>query len=161
MPSNPQDTVIIVSERPIYTGSQFSGSTGPTGPAGATGPQGPAYGPTGPTGLKGATGATGATGPQGTAGAAGATGATGQQGTAGPTGPTGLTGATGQSGTGSGASVLEANGIMGQSVSSDPIVMSSPPTVSVISDTGSTTITGATRRLPSRDGSDFTYLGAT
>ena len=164
MPSNPQDTVIIVSERPIYTGS-ISG--GPTGPAGPTGPQGPANGPTGPigpTGLKGATGATGSTGPQGTAGtagAAGATGATGQQGTAGPTGPTGLTGATGQSGTGSGASVLEVNGVMGQAVSSDPIVMSSPPTVSVISDTGATTIAGATRRLPSRDGVDFTYLGAT
>jgi lysophospholipase L1-like esterase len=39
--------------------------------------------------------------------------------------------------------------------------METPPTVTVITDTGATTITGATRRLPSRDGSDFTYLGAT
>ena len=36
--------------------------------------------------------------------------------------------------------------------------METPPTVTVITDTGATTITGATRRLPSRYGSDFTYL---
>lgn len=175
MPSNPQDTVIIVSERPIYTGSQFNGTTGPTGPSGATGPQGPANGPTGPTGLKGATGPTGPTGLQGTAGTNGlngATGATGQQGIqgtagsngsagpTGPTGPTGLTGATGQSGTGSGSGVLQVDGIMGQAVSSDPVVMSSPPTVSVISDTGATTITGASRINGSYNGKFFTYLSA-
>ena len=85
MPNNPQDTVIIVSERPIYTGSQFSGSTGPTGSAGPTGSTGTA----GTAGVKGATGATGATGPEGTAGTAGVAGATG---------PTGLTGATGATG---------------------------------------------------------------
>ena len=82
MPSNPQDTVIIVSERPIYTGAVVGGGTGSTGSTGAAG----AVGATGPTGL---TGATGATGPQGTAGTAGVAGATG---------PTGLTGATGATG---------------------------------------------------------------
>jgi lysophospholipase L1-like esterase len=175
VPSNPQDTVIIVSERPIYTGSQFSGSTGPTGPSGATGPQGPANGPTGPTGLNGATGATGATGPQGTAGTSGSAGATGPtgntgpQGTAGangsngatgPTGATGLNGATGPTGNITGSGVLQADGVMGQAVSSDPIVMSSPPTVSVLSDTGSTTITGASRINGSYNGKFFTYLSA-
>jgi lysophospholipase L1-like esterase len=38
--------------------------------------------------------------------------------------------------------------------------METPPTVTVISDTGATTIAGATRRAPSRNGSDFTYLSA-
>jgi lysophospholipase L1-like esterase len=38
--------------------------------------------------------------------------------------------------------------------------METPPTVTVITDTGATTIAGATRRAPSRDGSDFTYLSA-
>jgi len=36
--------------------------------------------------------------------------------------------------------------------------METPPTVTVITDTGATTITGATRRAPSRNGLDFTYL---
>ena len=86
MPSDPQDTVIVVSERPIYTGAVFGGAPGSTG---ATGP----VGATGPTGLTGATGATGLQGTAGTAGAAGAVGATG------PTGLTGATGATGTNGT--------------------------------------------------------------
>jgi lysophospholipase L1-like esterase len=55
----------------------------------------------------------------------------------------------------------ESNGITGRVVSSDPVVMSTPPTVTLVADTGATTISGATRRLPSRDGTDFTYLGAT
>ena len=72
-------------------------------------------------------------------------------------GELGATGATGPTG----VRATQTNGVSGQTVSSDPIVMETPPTVTVITDTGATTITGATRRLPSRDGSDFTYLGAT
>jgi hypothetical protein len=81
VPSNPQDTVIIVSERSIYSGALVGGPTGLTGATGATGPQGTA-------GTAGAAGATGATGPQGTAGTAGANGATGATGPGLPTGGT-------------------------------------------------------------------------
>ena len=130
MPSDPQDTVIVVSERPIYTGAVFGGapgSTGATGPVGATGPTGltgatgatglqgtagtagaaGAVGATGPTGLTGATGATGLQGTAGTAGAAGAVGATG------PTGLTGATGATGIQGTAGTAGAAGAVGATG------------------------------------------------
>jgi hypothetical protein len=89
VPSNPQDTVIIVSERSIYSGALVGGPTGLTGATGATGPQGTA----GTTGAAGAVGATGPQGTAGTAGAAGATGATGPQGTAGTAGANGATGA--------------------------------------------------------------------
>ena len=37
MPSDPQDTVIVVSERPIYTGAVFGGAPGATGSAGENG----------------------------------------------------------------------------------------------------------------------------
>ena len=123
----PTDTVIVVSERSVYTGNNqgpigLTGATGPaggpTGPTGANGATGPANGPTGPIGPTGATGttgaastvtgptgATGATGAQGIQGATGAnstvtgpTGSTGNSGPSGSTGPTGPTGANGANG---------------------------------------------------------------
>lgn len=73
MPNNPQDTVIIVSERSVYSGALVGGPTGPTGAIGSTGIQGntgPAgvigpTGPTGPQGIQGVTGNTGLIGPTG------------------------------------------------------------------------------------------------
>ena len=106
----PTDTVIIVSERSVYTGTARGpsgdpgGPTGPTGPKGATGPSGPIGtpgGPTGPTGTAGPTGAQGTTGPTGATGAKGPTGALGSNGTNGSNGPTGATGATGPAGSSS------------------------------------------------------------
>lgn len=47
MPSNPQDTVIIVSERSVYSGALVGGPTGPTGLKGATGSTGPGLPPGG------------------------------------------------------------------------------------------------------------------
>ena len=73
MPSNPQDTVIIVSERSVYSGALVGGPTGPTGAIGSTGIQGN----TGPTGVIGPTGPTGPQGIQGVTGNTGLIGPTG------------------------------------------------------------------------------------
>ena len=107
----PTDTVIIVSERSVYTGGPTgpTGAKGPTGPTGATGVQG-IQGVTGPTS---ATGATGAQGIQGGTGPTGATGATGAQGIQGVTGQTGATGATGNTGATGEAGIPGANGAEG------------------------------------------------
>ena len=85
----PTDTVIIVSERSVYTGTARGpagppgGPTGPTGPIGPSGPAGIPGGPTGPTGPTGQAGL-GSTGPTGPTGAVGINGPTGPQGEQGP-----------------------------------------------------------------------------
>jgi hypothetical protein len=126
----PTDTIIVVSERSVYTGAARGpagdpgGPTGPTGPKGATGasgspgiPGGPT-GPTGPTGTTGlastvtgptgASGPTGSRGPTGPTGLNGPTGAPGSNGTNGSTGPTGSKGPTGPAGSSSSSVAVRA-----------------------------------------------------
>jgi lysophospholipase L1-like esterase len=137
-------------------GSGTPGATGATGPAGATG----AAGTVGATGARGATGAqgnaglAGATGAAGSPGSAGSTGATGPAGSAGgqgATGPIGATGAAGSSGS------VGATGARGVSFNSDPVMSSSPPSISISATTASSMAGGS--RISPNGSSLFVYPG--
>ena len=155
----PTDTVIIVSERSVYTGDNqgpigptgpSGGPTGPTGATGATGSQG-IQGVTGPTGIQGITGPTGSTGAQGIQGVPGVTGpigATGPQGIQGVTGPQGELGPTGLQGIQGIQGVTGPTGIQGVTGSTGLTGPTGPQgtdgAAGAVGATGPTGLTGAT-----------------
>jgi hypothetical protein len=146
------NTLVIIPESNVGSGSYSIWSifvSGRQGQTGETGPQG-ASGPTGATGSQGATGITGATGPFGYTGSTGATGIegpTGATGIAGTNGATGLQGSTGASG------VSGPTGPTGATGNEGPTGATGVGATGAEGPTGATGLTGAT--------GSFGYTGTT